>query len=186
MNRCSCILKLYYPFWFRVSLFVGSFWCDPVRMFAYPPSQPVAVLHISSFIFFVYQIRSHFPLNVQFLTCCRFVMDNTQAPNSKVKVCLLEYLKDLILMMNPDTIAAPTPEINQAISRIISWSTEPKSADVRRVRSHYFRICSFFKSSGLDKTRGVGEEHRNASAGSCATKCYRIYRCSFTGMLFVI
>ncbi|THD25638.1 CLIP-associating protein 1 [Fasciola hepatica] len=83
----------------------------------------------------LFVLRSHFPLNVQFVTCCHFVMDNTQAPNSKVKVCLLEYLKDLILMMNPDAIAAPTPEMNLAISRIISWSTEPKSADVRRMAS---------------------------------------------------
>ncbi|VDP82846.1 unnamed protein product [Echinostoma caproni] len=73
----------------------------------------------------LFVLRSHFPLNIQFGTCCRFIMDNTQALNSKVKVCLLEYLKDLILMMSPDAIASPTSEMNHAISRIISWSTEP-------------------------------------------------------------
>ncbi|CAL8096213.1 unnamed protein product [Calicophoron daubneyi] len=83
----------------------------------------------------LFVLRSHFPLNAQFATCCHFIMDNTQTPNFKVKVCLLEYLKDLILMMNPDTISAPTPEMSLAISRIISWSTEPKSADVRRMAS---------------------------------------------------
>ncbi|KAF5395165.1 CLIP-associating protein 1 [Paragonimus heterotremus] len=83
----------------------------------------------------LFVLRSHFPLNLQFSTCCRFVMDNTQATNLKVKGCLLEYLKDLILMMTPDMISSPSPEINLAISRIITWSAEPKSADVRRMAS---------------------------------------------------
>lgn len=83
----------------------------------------------------LFVLRSHFPLHLQFVTCCRFIMDNSQAPNMKVKVCLLEYLKDLILMMSPDMVSSLTPEICSAISRIITWSAEPKSADVRRMAS---------------------------------------------------
>ncbi|CAH8536904.1 unnamed protein product [Dicrocoelium dendriticum] len=83
----------------------------------------------------LFVLRSHFPLHLQFVTCCRFIMDNSQAPNMKVKVCLLEYLKDLILMMSPDMVSSLTPETCSAISRIITWSAEPKSADVRRMAS---------------------------------------------------
>lgn len=60
-------------------------------------------------------------------------MDNAHTPNFRVKTCLLEYMKDLILMMSPDLIANPSNEVINAIGKIISWSAEPKSADVRRV-----------------------------------------------------
>ncbi|CAH8564318.1 unnamed protein product [Heterobilharzia americana] len=83
----------------------------------------------------LFVLRSHFPLNSQFANCCHFIMDNAQAPNFRVKTCLLEYMKDLILMMSPDVIANPTNEMTNAIGKIISWSGEPKSADVRRMAS---------------------------------------------------
>ncbi|CAH8518583.1 unnamed protein product [Schistosoma turkestanicum] len=80
-------------------------------------------------------LRSHFPLNSQFTSCCRFIMDNAYTPNFRVKTCLLEYMKDLILMMSPDVIASPSNEVINAIGKIVCWSTEPKSADVRRMAS---------------------------------------------------
>ncbi|VDP75746.1 unnamed protein product [Schistosoma mattheei] len=81
----------------------------------------------------LFVLRSHFPLNSQFISCCHFIMDNAHTPNFRVKTCLLEYMKDLILMMSPDLIANPSNEVINAIGKIISWSAEPKSADVRRV-----------------------------------------------------
>ncbi|GAA28694.2 CLIP-associating protein 1, partial [Clonorchis sinensis] len=83
----------------------------------------------------LFVVRSHFPLNLQFINCCRYIMDNAQAPNIKVKVCLLEYLKDLILMMSPDALNSPSQEVTSAIARIISWSGEPKSPEIRRMAS---------------------------------------------------
>ncbi|KAH8872338.1 CLIP-associating protein 1 [Schistosoma japonicum] len=83
----------------------------------------------------LFVLRSHFPLNSQFNSCCHFIMDNAHTPNFRVKTCLLEYLKDLILMMSPDAIANPSNEVTNAIGKIISWSAEPKSADVRRMAS---------------------------------------------------
>ncbi|CAH8856051.1 unnamed protein product [Trichobilharzia szidati] len=83
----------------------------------------------------LFVLRSHFPLNLQFNSCCHFIMDNAHTPNFRVKTCLLEYMKDLILMMSPDAIANPSSEVTNAIGRIISWSGEPKSADVRRMAS---------------------------------------------------
>ncbi|RTG86170.1 CLIP-associating protein 1/2, partial [Schistosoma bovis] len=83
----------------------------------------------------LFVLRSHFPLNSQFSSCCHFIMDNAHTPNFRVKTCLLEYMKDLILMMSPDLIANPSNEVINAIGKIISWSAEPKSADVRRMAS---------------------------------------------------
>uniref|UniRef100_A0A5K3FFS8 TOG domain-containing protein n=1 Tax=Mesocestoides corti TaxID=53468 RepID=A0A5K3FFS8_MESCO len=80
-------------------------------------------------------IRSHFPLNLQFACCCRFITDDAMTPTLKVKARVLEYLKDLLLMMPVDAISNPTSEMVKGIARIIAWSTEPKSADVRRLAS---------------------------------------------------
>lgn len=55
------------------------------------------------------------------------------SPTLKVKGRVLDYLKDLLVMMPVDAISNPTPEMVKSVTRIIAWSTEPKSADVRRV-----------------------------------------------------
>lgn len=59
------------------------------------------------------------------------------SPTLKVKARVLEYLKDLLVMMPVDAISNPSSEMVKSIARVIAWSTEPKSADVRRVS-----ICS--------------------------------------------
>lgn len=64
-------------------------------------------------------------------------------PSLKVKVCVLEYVKDLLVMMPVDTISNPSPEMIKGITRVIAWSTEPKSADVRRV-SRMFPCRAYF------------------------------------------
>lgn len=55
------------------------------------------------------------------------------SPTLKVKARVLEYLKDLLVMMPVDAISNPSSEMVKSIARVIAWSTEPKSADVRRV-----------------------------------------------------
>lgn len=80
-------------------------------------------------------IRSHFPLNLLFACCCRFIIDDAMSPTLKVKGRVLDYLKDLLVMMPVDAISNPTPEMVKSVIRIIAWSTEPKSADVRRLAS---------------------------------------------------
>lgn len=88
--------------------------------------------------------RSHFPLNLLFACCCRFIIDDAMSPTMKVKGRVLDYLKDLLVMMPVDAINNPTPEVVKSISRIIAWSTEPKSADVRRVSiAGYFIFSSW-------------------------------------------
>ncbi|VDN09581.1 unnamed protein product [Dibothriocephalus latus] len=80
-------------------------------------------------------LRSTFPLDLQFFHCCRFIIDDALTPAPKVKVCMLEYIKDLLVMMPEDALSNPPVEVVKAITRIITWSTEPKSADVRRLAS---------------------------------------------------
>ena len=87
--------------------------------------------------------RSNFPLNLQFACCCRFIIDDAMSPTLKVKARVLDYLKDLLIMMPVDAISNPTSEMVKSIARIITWSTEPKSADVRRVNSHYMLLSVF-------------------------------------------
>lgn len=77
--------------------------------------------------------RSTFPLELQFQYSCKFIIDATQTPSVKVKACLLEYMKDLMFYVSPDVLNNPNNDMRMAVSRVISWTTEPKSAEVRKV-----------------------------------------------------
>lgn len=62
----------------------------------------------------------------------RFIVDQTQTPNLKVKVAILRYIEALARQMDPADFVNSS-ETRLAISRIITWTTEPKSSDVRKV-----------------------------------------------------
>ncbi|XP_035849234.1 CLIP-associating protein 2 isoform X4 [Sander lucioperca] len=75
--------------------------------------------------------RESFPNDLQFTILMRFTVDQTQTPNLKVKVAILKYIETLTLQMEaPDFVNSS--ETRLAISRIITWTTEPKSSDVRK------------------------------------------------------
>ncbi|KAL6099842.1 clasp2 [Pungitius sinensis] len=75
--------------------------------------------------------RESFPNDLQFTILMRFTVDQTQTPNLKVKVAILKYIDTLTLQMEaPDFVNSS--ETRLAISRIITWTTEPKSSDVRK------------------------------------------------------
>uniref|UniRef100_A0AAQ4PMJ1 Cytoplasmic linker associated protein 2 n=1 Tax=Gasterosteus aculeatus aculeatus TaxID=481459 RepID=A0AAQ4PMJ1_GASAC len=79
--------------------------------------------------------RESFPNDLQFTILMRFTVDQTQTPNLKVKVAILKYIDTLALQMEaPDFVNSS--ETRLAISRIITWTTEPKSSDVRKVQTH--------------------------------------------------
>lgn len=63
----------------------------------------------------------------------RFIVDQTQTPNLKVKVAILRYIEALARQMDPADFVNSS-ETRLAVSRIITWTTEPKSSDVRKVR----------------------------------------------------
>ncbi|XP_056254956.1 CLIP-associating protein 2 isoform X34 [Seriola aureovittata] len=75
--------------------------------------------------------RESFPNDLQFTILMRFTVDQTQTPNLKVKVAILKYIETLTLQMEaPDFVNSS--ETRLAVSRIITWTTEPKSSDVRK------------------------------------------------------
>ncbi|XP_019206053.1 CLIP-associating protein 2 isoform X30 [Oreochromis niloticus] len=75
--------------------------------------------------------RECFPNDLQFTILMRFTVDQTQTPNLKVKVAILKYIETLTLQMEaPDFVNSS--ETRLAVSRIITWTTEPKSSDVRK------------------------------------------------------
>ncbi|XP_076857870.1 CLIP-associating protein 1a isoform X8 [Brachyhypopomus gauderio] len=75
--------------------------------------------------------RESFPFDQQFNILMRFIVDQTQTPNLKVKVAILKYIESLARQMDPADFVNSS-ETRLAVSRIITWTTEPKSSDVRR------------------------------------------------------
>ncbi|XP_019747569.1 CLIP-associating protein 1a isoform X7 [Hippocampus comes] len=80
--------------------------------------------------------RESFPFDQQFNILMRFIVDQTQTPNLKVKVAILKYIESLARQMDP-TDFINSSETRLAVSRIITWTTEPKSSDVRKTL-HYW------------------------------------------------
>ncbi|XP_029597443.1 CLIP-associating protein 1-B isoform X7 [Salmo trutta] len=75
--------------------------------------------------------RESFPFDQQFNILMRFIVDQTQTPNLKVKVAILRYIECLARQMDPADFVNSS-ETRLAVSRIITWTTEPKSSDVRK------------------------------------------------------
>uniref|UniRef100_A0A672YWF0 Cytoplasmic linker associated protein 1a n=1 Tax=Sphaeramia orbicularis TaxID=375764 RepID=A0A672YWF0_9TELE len=75
--------------------------------------------------------RESFPFEQQFNILMRFIVDQTQTPNLKVKVAILRYIHALARQMDPADFVNSS-ETRLAVSRIITWTTEPKSSDVRK------------------------------------------------------
>nr|XP_056713887.1 CLIP-associating protein 2 isoform X8 [Euleptes europaea] len=92
--------------------------------------------------------RESFPNDLQFNILMRFTVDQTQTPSlktvkpalqdqlrsfwsSKVKVAILKYIEILAQQMDPGDFVNSS-ETRLAVSRIITWTTEPKSSDVRK------------------------------------------------------
>lgn len=60
----------------------------------------------------------------------RFLVDQTQTPNSKVKVAVLSYLTQLTAQMEPMHFSSGK-DTRMALSKIIGW-TNDKSVDIRK------------------------------------------------------
>ncbi|KAI3365863.1 hypothetical protein L3Q82_000848 [Scortum barcoo] len=80
--------------------------------------------------------RESFPYEQQFNILMRFIVDQTQTPNLKVKVAILRYIEALARQMDP-TDFVNSSETRLAVSRIITWTTEPKSSDVRKTLQNW-------------------------------------------------
>ncbi|TRZ03758.1 hypothetical protein DNTS_009747 [Danionella cerebrum] len=94
--------------------------------------------------------RESFPFDQQFNILMRFIVDQTQTPNLKVKVAILKYIESLARQMDPADFVNSS-ETRLAVSRIITWTTEPKSSDVRKTLHNW--ACEEF--SGRPSTTAL-------------------------------
>ncbi len=77
-------------------------------------------------------VNSSFDVHAQFIVLIRFINDNSSAPGIKVKEILLRYSQQIIQHMEPVDITNNT-DIRIALPKIINWSSEPKSIEMRKV-----------------------------------------------------
>ncbi|CAI8057490.1 CLIP-associating protein 1 [Geodia barretti] len=77
-------------------------------------------------------IRKSFDTDQQFMTLCRILNDQSQPMNRKVRLAWLEYLSELIPLMDSGDLRE-NAEMRQAISKLIQATSEPKSGDIRRL-----------------------------------------------------
>ncbi|KAM8934479.1 CLIP-associating protein 1 isoform 2-T2 [Pelodytes ibericus] len=98
--------------------------------------------------------RDSFPFDQQFNILMRFIVDQTQTPNLKVKVAILKYIESLARQMDP-TDFVNSSETRLAVSRIITWTTEPKSSDVRKTLHNWG--CDDLPSRPSTASSGPGE-----------------------------
>ncbi|CAM4936063.1 unnamed protein product [Rotaria socialis] len=76
-------------------------------------------------------VNSSFDVHAQFVALIRFINDNSSAPSIKVKEIMLRYFQQIIQHMEPVDITNNT-DIRITLSKIINWSGEPKSAEMRK------------------------------------------------------
>lgn len=80
-------------------------------------------------------ISYSFPKALQFNVLIQFISDNKLTPVLKVKITSLEYLLNLILQMDPSDLKCKqndsTKEFDQFLIKIISWTEDKKSAQLR-------------------------------------------------------
>ncbi|XP_064419989.1 CLIP-associating protein 1a isoform X3 [Latimeria chalumnae] len=98
--------------------------------------------------------RDSFPFDQQFNILMRFIVDQTQTPNLKVKVAILKYIESLARQMDPGDFINSS-ETRLAVSRIITWTTEPKSSDVRKTL--YSWVCDELPARSTTSSSGPGE-----------------------------
>ncbi|BFZ22652.1 hypothetical protein BsWGS_25691 [Bradybaena similaris] len=76
-------------------------------------------------------IRDCFPFDQQFNTLSKFIVDQSQGPNLRVRVAVLNYLHSLLLTMDPSDFVN-SMDARLAVSKVISWTIEPRNVDVRK------------------------------------------------------
>ncbi|GFY46712.1 hypothetical protein TNIN_462074 [Trichonephila inaurata madagascariensis] len=77
-------------------------------------------------------VKESFPYENQFSAIMKFLNDQTQTPNTKVKIALLKYLHSLISEMDPSKFSSANSEVSFAFMKVISWTAVPKSSDLRK------------------------------------------------------
>ncbi|KAB7504085.1 CLIP-associating protein 2, partial [Armadillidium nasatum] len=82
-------------------------------------------------------VRESFKYDLQFQVLMRFLTDTTQTPNTKVKVATLTYLKCLVDVMDCGDLFC-SQDTPVALTKILAWTADQKSVEVRRASSAAF------------------------------------------------
>lgn len=75
-------------------------------------------------------IKICFPPELQLTCVYRFLLDNTQTPNTKVKVAVLSYLRELAKETDPSQFANDL-QASQALQKVITYTQDQKSVEIR-------------------------------------------------------
>lgn len=75
-------------------------------------------------------IKLCFPPELQLTCLYRFLLDNTQTPNTKVKVAVLTYLRELAKDTDPSQFANDQ-QASQALLKVITLTQDQKSVEIR-------------------------------------------------------
>ncbi|XP_054871476.1 CLIP-associating protein 1a isoform X23 [Amphiprion ocellaris] len=128
--------------------------------------------------------RESFPFDQQFNILMRFIVDQTQTPNLKVKVAILKYIESLARQMDP-TDFVNSSETRLAVSRIITWTTEPKSSDVRKTLHNWVseELAGRSSTAALLSTEGNQEERCKQAAQVVLISLFELNTPEFTMLL---
>ncbi|XP_047457773.1 CLIP-associating protein 1a isoform X21 [Mugil cephalus] len=128
--------------------------------------------------------RESFPFDQQFNILMRFIVDQTQTPNLKVKVAILKYIESLARQMDP-TDFVNSSETRLAVSRIITWTTEPKSSDVRKTLHNWVseELAGRSSTAALLSTEGNQEERCKQAAQVVLIALFELNTPEFTMLL---
>uniref|UniRef100_A0A8D0AFA0 Cytoplasmic linker associated protein 1a n=1 Tax=Sander lucioperca TaxID=283035 RepID=A0A8D0AFA0_SANLU len=128
--------------------------------------------------------RCSFPFDQQFNILMRFIVDQTQTPNLKVKVAILKYIESLARQMEP-TDFVNSSETRLAVSRIITWTTEPKSSDVRKTLHNWVseELAGWSSTAALLSAEGNQEERCKQAAQVVLIALFELNTPEFTMLL---
>ncbi|XP_028446387.1 CLIP-associating protein 1a isoform X2 [Perca flavescens] len=128
--------------------------------------------------------RESFPFDQQFNILMRFIVDQTQTPNLKVKVAILKYIESLARQMDP-TDFVNSSETRLAVSRIITWTTEPKSSDVRKTLHNWVseELAGWSSTAALLSAEGNQEERCKQAAQVVLIALFELNTPEFTMLL---
>ncbi|XP_075335036.1 CLIP-associating protein 1a isoform X3 [Odontesthes bonariensis] len=128
--------------------------------------------------------RESFPFDQQFNILMRFIVDQTQTPNLKVKVAILKYIESLARQMDPSDFVNSS-ETRLAVSRIITWTTEPKSSDVRKTLHNWVseELAGRSGTAASLSTEGNQEERCKQAAQVVLISLFELNTPEFTMLL---
>ncbi|GFR69213.1 CLIP-associating protein 2-like isoform X2 [Elysia marginata] len=95
--------------------------------------------HTKSLLLFLDFHRDCFPFEHQFNTLSKFIVDQAQGPNLRVRVSMLTYLHGLIISMDPSDFVNCS-DARLAVSKIIGWTNEPRNVDIRKGHPEDFEL----------------------------------------------